>query len=249
MTLNRNNKSNSPPTSSLTHNPPTQQHFFYLGRDNLAARAFISALCGGGSLTCSQGESTLNLPKYPLKTHLVFLQHSDIDERQTDNTLVELTRNPAIKHVLLVVRANCGPLQKYLDWPIVKGFMDINIPQHLALKAVNTVLDGGLWFPHKMLEEFLVRKRQHSSDCPQCKANRITRKRSNVKLTQQEKKILLGLVTGITNTKLANQMSISTHTMKTHLSNIYRKIEVPNKTMAVVWANEHLVAKSKIAYD
>ncbi len=61
-----------------------------------------------------------------------------------------------------------------------------------------------------------------------------------VGLTHREKEILLLLKSGRTNRHIADHLCISVHTVRTHLYNIYRKIEVPNRTQAVVWATEHI---------
>jgi len=56
---------------------------------------------------------------------------------------------------------------------------------------------------------------------------------SEIALTHREVDVLSGLAKGYTYTELAGQMAISTHTVGTHVKNIYRKLEVCSRAEAV----------------
>ena len=55
-------------------------------------------------------------------------------------------------------------------------------------------------------------------------------------LTAREREILGLLATGLTNPQIAAQLVIGAGTVKTHTLNIYRKLEVVNRTQAIVRA-------------
>lgn len=55
-------------------------------------------------------------------------------------------------------------------------------------------------------------------------------------LTIREFEILYLASNGLSNSQMANTLSISTHTVKQHFDNIFNKLGVNNRTMAVVWA-------------
>jgi len=59
-------------------------------------------------------------------------------------------------------------------------------------------------------------------------------------LTSREIEVLSVLVSGAKNEEIASKLYISTHTVKTHLYTIYKKIDVSNRLQAVLWANENL---------
>src|SRR5512140_3175449 len=62
---------------------------------------------------------------------------------------------------------------------------------------------------------------------------------SNPKLlTTRESEILRLMAAGMTNPQIAAQLVISAGTVKTHTLNIYRKLEVANRTQAIVRAQE-----------
>jgi ATP/maltotriose-dependent transcriptional regulator MalT len=57
-------------------------------------------------------------------------------------------------------------------------------------------------------------------------------------LTARERDILRLLAAGMTNPQIAARLVIGAGTVKTHTLNIYRKLEVANRTQAIVRAQE-----------
>lgn len=57
-------------------------------------------------------------------------------------------------------------------------------------------------------------------------------------LSKQERKILDSLSTGNMYKEIARDFNISINTVKKHLKNIYRKLEVPNRLHAVEKLNQ-----------
>ena len=57
-------------------------------------------------------------------------------------------------------------------------------------------------------------------------------------LTAREREILGLMAAGMTNPQIAAQLVIGAGTVKTHTLNIYRKLEVANRTQAIVRAQE-----------
>ena len=58
-------------------------------------------------------------------------------------------------------------------------------------------------------------------------------------LTRREREILALVVEGNSNSVMAKRLWVTEQTVKFHLSNIYRKVGVPNRTAAARWAHEH----------
>lgn len=53
-------------------------------------------------------------------------------------------------------------------------------------------------------------------------------------LTDREREVLEFLVQGLSNLKIAKQLSLTEGTVKTHVSNIFRKLQVENRVQAVL---------------
>jgi len=74
---------------------------------------------------------------------------------------------------------------------------------------------------------------------------RQNRKRDEVKLTKRERDVLECLVKGYSNKEMAAALFISEKTVKNHLTNIFRKLEVKDRTQAVIYALKHKVVKTE----
>jgi len=59
------------------------------------------------------------------------------------------------------------------------------------------------------------------------------------RLTERERTILSAAARGLTTAAISRELWISEHTVKFHLTNVYRKLGVPNRAAAVRWALEH----------
>ncbi|KOO49861.1 response regulator transcription factor [Viridibacillus arvi] len=62
-------------------------------------------------------------------------------------------------------------------------------------------------------------------------------------LTEREREILLLIAQGKANQDIANELFIALKTVKTHVSNILAKLEVQDRTQAVVYAFQHHLVK------
>ena len=58
-------------------------------------------------------------------------------------------------------------------------------------------------------------------------------------LTDREQDVLTLLAQGMTNKDIAQTLFLSVRTIEAHLRNIYGKLDVNNRTEAVLWAVQH----------
>jgi len=63
-------------------------------------------------------------------------------------------------------------------------------------------------------------------------------------LTKRERQILQLAVEGYSNAQLASMLWVTEQTVKFHLSNVYRKLQVSNRTEAARWAQLHGLVES-----
>lgn len=62
-------------------------------------------------------------------------------------------------------------------------------------------------------------------------------------LTEREMEVLLLVAQGKTNQDIANELFIALKTVKTHVSNILAKLDVQDRTQAVVYAFQNGIVK------
>jgi len=61
-------------------------------------------------------------------------------------------------------------------------------------------------------------------------------------LTEREREVLYLVTTGLTNSQIAKELSISTLTVNAHLRSIFHKLEVTSRSAATRYAIEHGLA-------
>jgi DNA-binding NarL/FixJ family response regulator len=101
-------------------------------------------------------------------------------------------------------------------------------------KGVSAILKGELWFSRDTLSATLSslveEKKTYTSS---------TAISDNIHLTRREKEILKHIARGKTNDEIAENLNISILTVKTHVGNIYSKINVPNRIQAIFWVTKN----------
>ena len=74
-------------------------------------------------------------------------------------------------------------------------------------------------------------------------ANRASSEENNFEvqtdLTDREIEVLRLIAKGATNTEISEELSISPHTVKSHVIHIFNKLSVNDRTQAAVWATRH----------
>jgi DNA-binding NarL/FixJ family response regulator len=62
-------------------------------------------------------------------------------------------------------------------------------------------------------------------------------------LTDREREVLVLLASGMANKQIARRLGISEKTVKTHLTNVFQRIGVRDRTQAALWAERHGVLR------
>ena len=71
--------------------------------------------------------------------------------------------------------------------------------------------------------------------CP----HEASRRESHARLTRRELELLQLVSEGYTNAQMARMLCVTEQTVKFHLTNVYRKLDVSNRTEACRWAQLH----------
>jgi DNA-binding NarL/FixJ family response regulator len=102
------------------------------------------------------------------------------------------------------------------------GFLPKTLHADTIVHALRLILSGGTYFPASALAE-----RQEPTVRPAIGTG---------DLTAREREILAMIAVGATNKHIARVLNLTEITVKTHLRNIFRKIDVQNRTQAAAWA-------------
>ncbi len=118
---------------------------------------------------------------------------------------------------------------KIMDMGVRGVFRSNESPDMLPRGAV-AILNGEMWYSRKTLSERILEPN---------KPVRAPSEAANA-LTSREKEILIGIAAGNSNDEIAKELFISPHTVKTHIYNIYKKINISNRLQAMLWVAKYL---------
>lgn len=119
-----------------------------------------------------------------------------------------------------------------LMWPQICGLFFRQDPLDRLVAGLQKILLGEYWMPRHLLCELVEYYRQGNSYLL----------RNDTLLTAREQEIIRYLMTGASNVEIADSLFVSEHTVKSHLYNVFKKLNVKNRIQAVSWAKEYLDA-------
>lgn len=114
----------------------------------------------------------------------------------------------------------------------VDGYVIKSIESSEFKKAVYTVYNGKKYIQPDLIPALNYRL-----------ANRDLKNEKVKSLTKREKEILIQVVNGMSNKEVALNFGISERTVKNHISNIFKKIEVSDRTQAAVFAIKNNIVR------
>lgn len=112
----------------------------------------------------------------------------------------------------------------------VKGFFYKQDSLKLFLKGINAILGREVWVSREILMRSAMSGLRKTQSTIQ----------EQTGLSVREIEILRLLSSGAANEEIAQRLFISQNTVKTHLYNIYKKVNVSNRLHAAAWASKNL---------
>ena len=129
-----------------------------------------------------------------------------------------------------------------------KGYVLKTMASAQLIYAIEEVLNGKIYLPNALTSRFFEYFQQTFKN-ENAKAEIEKEENLLNELTQREEEVLELLTQGITYKGVANKLFISETTVKTHINNIFQKLQVNDRTQAVLYAinNGFLSKKVKIS--
>ncbi|WKA55014.1 response regulator [Planococcus shixiaomingii] len=150
-----------------------------------------------------------------------------MDINMPDMNGIELTKwvksnYPSIKIIVLTMYKN----DEYFMAAIREGadaYLLKDSPSADVISAIRTVSNGESVIPAIMTKKLLS-------------LHQTENKSEDNALSPREMEVLLGLVEGLSNKEIADRLYISDKTVKIHVSNIFKKLDVKSRSQAIIYA-------------
>jgi DNA-binding NarL/FixJ family response regulator len=114
------------------------------------------------------------------------------------------------------------------------GYLLKDAPSEHVIDAIRSVAKGHSVIHPSMTKKFL--------NFNSSKEEHLEVEKKDTQLTEREKEVLLCLVQGMNNKEIAKALFISDKTVKIHVSNIFKKLDVKSRSQVVIYAvQNHLV--------
>lgn len=119
------------------------------------------------------------------------------------------------------------------------GYLLKDIEPSMLIQAIRVVYEGGSFIYPTLAKKLFgeLSKRVEKKPDPA----EINLKRREERLTYREVEVLQMIGKGLSNQEIAQQLFLSEKTVKNHLTNIFRKISVTDRTQAVLYAIKHKI--------
>lgn len=135
---------------------------------------------------------------------------------------------------------NCptdAPSTHLFKWRGLVGVFYVNDELPLLLKGMKKIMNDEMWLSRKVAQDYIEHFR--------C-ANTVTTSNAYANLTKREKEIMRLLAHGASNMDIADELFVSENTVKTHLHNIFKKINAKNRLQALLWANNNIALEERV---
>ncbi len=173
------------------------------------------------------------------------INHSDADLLLLDlnipgahgfNTLIHVRNHyPQIPVVIVSAHEDNETISKAMEYGAA-GFVPKSTPVDTIFNAIQTILMGDTWVPQTVL----INANNHNySDIGERVAS----------LTQQQYRILMMFAQGMLNKQIAYDLNVSEATIKAHATAIFRKLNVRNRTQAVIAISQLDINETSFSED
>jgi len=152
--------------------------------------------------------------------------------------LKEISRKwPSIRLVVLSASENQSDVDMAFDSG-ARGFIPKSTETQTLLSIINQVLKGRVYVPEVIGEYPISLNSEKTNDV------KVKKLRLPESITRRQVDVLKLLLKGKTNRDIAQDLALSECTIKIHMANIFKALEVSNRTEAVVKAGRYRITRT-----
>ncbi len=118
----------------------------------------------------------------------------------------------------------------------VRGYLLKDVEKEVLEEAIKTVYNGGTYIYPEIAEKLFGGLEMGEVPNYARMAEKVWRERRSERLTPREMEVLQCIAKGFSNQEIAQALYVSEKTVKNHLTNIFRKINVSDRTQALLYA-------------
>jgi DNA-binding NarL/FixJ family response regulator len=157
----------------------------------------------------------------------------DLADDSPDSEILRSTikRTPGLRVVVLSDVGDEQSVARALEEGVSAYVVKTAYPEDLA-SAVRQAFNHSVYLPTSS-------PAYPTDSASQATASSLTEGKDNAGLTKREVEILRLVAEGHSNAELGRMLWVTEQTVKFHLSNVYRKLHVANRTEAARWAQLH----------
>ena len=183
------------------------------------------------------GEEVLNQVAH-LKPDIVLL-----DINMPKGNGLEVTRQlaanfPSVRCIILTIHDD-----EYYFLEVIKagasGYLLKDVEASMLIEAIRVVHAGESFIYPTLAKKLFSQISRLENE--QTGEHSAPRRRNEGRLTYREAEVLQLMAQGLSNHELAARLFLSEKTVKNHLTNIFRKIHVTDRTQAVIYAIKHKI--------
>jgi ATP/maltotriose-dependent transcriptional regulator MalT len=186
----------------------------------------------GFTATCGQNFCVLR-PKQRENRYLLLIDCHSLDPQEIWSKSAKISIHNNLNYQMALFNVHCSmaaALEKDAMARGIRGIFTDDQPMEVLVKGIKSITAGEFWYTRRAMSRFLEKNLSGSPYPVNVHDN----------LTKRESQILTLIAGGLSNTEIADHLHLSIHTVKTHIYNLYKKINVPNRLQAVFWAAQNL---------
>ena len=164
----------------------------------------------------------------------------DVEHRDCNELISPEIKQLAMQHHVVLFNAERGTVsEKTALFGNVKGLLYQDASPQTLFNGITSVLEGELWFcQHVVASAFS--ELLSAMPKPIRESDIIVGHDELNQLTTREKSVIKLIASGAKNEDIADQLNISSHTVKTHIYSAFKKTNSRNRVELANWALRHI---------